>query len=167
MKASDQPRFLFARALLAFAVMPGMVAFVVPLLLAPGGAVTSAARCIGVAPLIGGTLLLLWCVRDFYVAGKGTLAPWTPPRRLVVVGLYRFSRNPMYVSVGLILLGWANWFMSTTLFWYALGIMLAFHLRVVFFEEPWLQHTHGEAWQQYRARVPRWFWRAGSLSSAK
>jgi protein-S-isoprenylcysteine O-methyltransferase Ste14 len=58
--------------------------------------------------LIVGTLGLLWCVRDFYVRGKGTLAPWSPPQNLVVVGLYRYSRNPMYVCVVLVLLGWAS-----------------------------------------------------------
>lgn len=167
MTSTDPPRFLLSRALLAFVAMPGMVAFVLPLLLAPREAVTPGVRWIGVVPLIAGTFLLLWCVRDFYVAGRGTLAPWTPPRHLVVAGLYRFSRNPMYLSVGLILLGWAIWFMSTTLLWYALGIMVLFHLRVVFFEEPWLEHTHGEAWQQYRARTPRWFGRVRSFSSAK
>lgn len=155
------------RAVLAFLALPGIVAFLVPLLLAPGEGVTAVARWIGVVPLVVGSLFLLWCVRNFYVAGKGTLAPWTPPRDLVVTGLYRWSRNPMYVSVSLILLGWAIWFMSATLLWYALGVMLAFHLRVVFFEEPWLERMHGEIWHAYRARVPRWIGRAASLSSGR
>ena len=166
MTSADEPRFLFFRALTAFLALPGVVAFALPLWLAPRDPATSGARWIGMVLLVAGTLLLLRCVRDFYVAGKGTLAPWTPPRRLVVVGLYRWSRNPMYVSVSFILLGWAVWFMSTTLLVYALGIMLAFHLRVVFFEEPWLEQTHGEAWREYRSRVPRWFGRVKGLSSA-
>ena len=70
-----------------------------------------------------GTFLLIWCVRDFYVSGKGTLAPWSPPRHLVVVGLYRWSRNPMYISVSLILLGWAAAYRSTTLLTYT-GIVI-------------------------------------------
>lgn len=166
MTRNEEPPFLFVRAMVAFLALPGMVAFVLPLWLAPRGEVASGARWVGAVPLAAGTLLLLWCVRDFYAAGKGTLAPWTPPRRLVVVGLYRWSRNPMYVSVSLILLGWALWFMSSTLLWYALGIMLAFHLRVVFFEERWLELTHGQAWLQYRARVPRWVGRAKPLNTA-
>ena len=166
MTRADGPRLLFLRALAAFLALPGTVAFALPLWLAAREGVESGVRGIGVAPLIAGTVLLLWCVRDFYVAGKGTLAPWTPPRRLVVVGLYRWSRNPMYLSVSLILLGWAIWFMSSTLLWYALGIMLAFHLRVVFFEEPWLERTHGEGWLEYRARVPRWLGRVKGLSNA-
>jgi protein-S-isoprenylcysteine O-methyltransferase Ste14 len=101
---------------------------------------------------------LLWCVRDFYVAGKGTLAPWDPPRHLVVAGLYRYTRNPMYVAVTLLLIGWAWTFAASGLLFYAAGVALAFHLRVVFGEEPWLARTHGDAWRDYAARVPRWFW---------
>ena len=100
--------------------------------------------------------MLLWCVRDFYVAGKGTLAPWAPPRHLVVVGLYRWSRNPMYISVSVILLGWAIAYQSRALLIYALALFVMFHLRVVFGEEPWLARTHGDEWLRYRARVPRW-----------
>ena len=100
--------------------------------------------------------MLLWCVRDFYVAGRGTLAPWAPPSRLVVVGLYRFSRNPMYIAVSLVLLGWAIAFWSVPLLIYAGIVIGAFHLRVVFGEEPWLARRHGDEWERYRARVPRW-----------
>ena len=102
-------------------------------------------------------VLLFWCVRDFYVAGKGTLAPWAPPKRLVTQGLYRFSRNPMYLSVLLILAGWALMFSSRTLWVYAVVIAIAFHLRVVLGEEPWLAQTHGEEWTAYRSKVSRWF----------
>lgn len=111
---------------------------------------------LGLIVIMLGTAGLLWCVRDFYVSGKGTLAPWAPPQNLVVVGLYRYSRNPMYVSVALILLGWAISFRSTGLLVYALAVILAFHLRVVLGEEPWLARTHGAAWQQYTRNVRRW-----------
>ena len=144
---------LFARALFAFLALPGMVAFVVPVLLAPPRQVSP----IGLVPLAIGVAGLLWCVRSFYLEGKGTLAPWSPPRHLVVGGLYRYSRNPMYVSVVLILWGWALAFDSRTLAVYALAVMAAFHLRVVFGEEPWLARTHGDTWARYRAEVPRWF----------
>jgi protein-S-isoprenylcysteine O-methyltransferase Ste14 len=100
--------------------------------------------------------MLLWCVRDFFVAGKGTLAPWSPPQRLVVVGLYRYSRNPMYVAVTLILLGWALVFGLWALLWYTLFVVIAFHLRVVLGEEPWLARTHGQEWSDYTGRVRRW-----------
>ena len=111
----------------------------------------------GLALIALGTFGLLWCVRDFYVSGKGTLAPWAPPQTLVVVGLYRYSRNPMYVCVLVVLLGWAVSFGSVGLLGYAVAVGVAFHLRVVLGEEPWLGRTHGAAWQQYTRRVRRWF----------
>lgn len=144
---------LFCRALIAFLALPGMVAYVVPWLLRPPRAPM---HTIGFLPLGVGTLLLLWCVRDFYIAGRGSLAPWAPPERLVIVGLYRVSRNPMYIAVLTILCGWALLFAAGGLFAYAVCIAVAFHARVVMYEEPWLARTHGAAWETYRARVPRW-----------
>jgi protein-S-isoprenylcysteine O-methyltransferase Ste14 len=104
-----------------------------------------------------GSVILLWCVRDFYTAGKGTLAPWAPPQQLVVSGLYRHSRNPMYVGVLAILVGWALMFRSFAHVIYAAAIAAAFYVRVVWFEEPWLQRRHGAEWDAYRRRVPRRF----------
>jgi protein-S-isoprenylcysteine O-methyltransferase Ste14/pimeloyl-ACP methyl ester carboxylesterase len=150
---------MLLRTLLAVIALPGVVAVVVPLLLA-GRALRGPYAFAGLAPLIAGLALLLWCVRDFYVVGKGTLAPWDPPRRLVTTGLYRFSRNPMYVAVGLILLGWALLFRSWGLLLYALGVTTAFHVRVVWGEEPVLQRAYEREWQRYRAQVPRWIFRS-------
>ena len=147
---------LLARALTAFLVLPAIVGFVIPLWLLSSGDARRSFHVIGILPLAVGTALLLWCVRDFYVVGKGTLAPWDPPRRLVVVGLYRWSRNPMYVAVSLVLLGWAMAFRARPHIVYALVMMTVFYFRVVLFEEPWLARTHGEAWHRYQARVPRW-----------
>ena len=81
-------------------------------------------------------------------------------RHLVTSELYRYSRNPMYVSVVLILWGWTVGFGSWTLAIYTLAVMAAFHLRVVAGEEPWLARTHGEAWDRYHAAVPRWVGRS-------
>jgi protein-S-isoprenylcysteine O-methyltransferase Ste14 len=147
---------LLARAMLAFLILPGTVAFLVPLwLLAPGGG-RSFVNPLGLIPLVAGIVLLLWCVREFYVTGRGTLAPWAPPQELVVTGLYRFSRNPMYIAVLLVLWAWALGFRSRPLGIYAVIVMLGFHLRVVLNEEPWLARTHGDKWMHYKARVPRW-----------
>ncbi|MBA3657717.1 MAG: isoprenylcysteine carboxylmethyltransferase family protein [Gemmatimonadaceae bacterium] len=107
-------------------------------------------------PLTIGALILLWCVRDFYVKGKGTLGPWDPPAHLVSTGLYKYSRNPMYIAVTLLLIGWAMGFRSQTLWVYAGVMAMMFHVRVVFFEERYLAKTHGEAFTRYKAKVPRW-----------
>lgn len=147
---------MFARALIAFIAMPGMVAFALPLGWLWQGDQFHVVHPSGLAVLTAGSVGLLWCVRDLYVHGKGTLAPWAPPQRLVVVGLYRWSRNPMYLCVLLVLLGWAATLACAGLLGYAVFIAVAFHLRVVLGEEPWLAERHGAAWQSYAGRVPRW-----------
>ena len=149
---------LFGQAVLAFLALPGIVAYLVPLVLLerdPADPVNAG----GLVVAAMGTALLLWCVREFYVAGKGTLAPWTPPRHLVVSGPYRFSRNPMYVAVAMVLCGWMIAFQTRAFIIYALAVICAFHLRILLAEEPWLTRTHGDAWTRYRSRVPRWFGR--------
>lgn len=111
---------------------------------------------LGVVILLLGCFVLGGCVRDFFVSGRGTLAPWDPPRLLVRSGLYRLSRNPMYGGVLLITSGWAVCFRSWTLAGYTGALLVAFHLRVILHEEPWLARTFGPAWDEYRAHVPRW-----------
>ncbi len=151
----------FARSLVAFLALPGVVAFGVPAAWLAATKGFRDPRPLGFPLLALGIAGLLWCVRDFHVLGRGSLAPWAPPRELVVRGLYRWSRNPMYLSVLVLLLGWAVTFASRGLAIYAAGVAVAFHLRVVLGEEPWLERTHGERWQRYAARVPRWLGRVG------
>ena len=150
---------MFLRALIAFLALPGVFAFAVPLLLLRPPAPRAPFTTLGAAVVVLGLAILVWCVRDFYVLGRGTLAPWSPPQRLVVRGLYRFSRNPMYVGVLAIVGGWAIGFGSWPLAAYAAALAVAFHLRVVLGEEPWLARTHGAAWTAYVVAVPRWLWR--------
>ena len=149
---------MFWRALFAFIAMPGMVAFAVPVVWLWQSQGLHVRQPWGLVVVAAGTVGLLWCVRDFYVQGKGTLAPWSPPQQLVVIGLYRYSRNPMYVCVLLILLGWSAAFSSSGLLVYTVLIALAFHLRVIYGEEPWLAQRHGTGWLAYVSQVPRWLW---------
>jgi protein-S-isoprenylcysteine O-methyltransferase Ste14 len=148
------PAPLLARALGAFLVLPGMVAFAVPVAIAARRPLRY--PLLALVALALGTLLLVTCVREFYVAGRGTLAPWSPPERLVTSGPYRLSRNPMYMGVLTILAGWCLLWDSSALICYALLFALGFHMRVRFFEEPWAAARFGEEWSRYRARVPRW-----------
>jgi protein-S-isoprenylcysteine O-methyltransferase Ste14 len=147
---------MFARALLAFIALPGMVAIVAPPAIASLDPWRGERWTAGAVVLLAGAVVLLWCVRDFYVSGKGTLAPWDPPRRLVVVGLYRFTRNPMYVGVLVMLCGWALYLRSPLLVAYTVALAAAFHARVVTYEEPWCASQFGAHWQAYAAAVPRW-----------
>jgi len=158
---------MLVRALLAFLALPGMVAFVVPLWIAWPDRARGAFCWQGAIVVLAGGAVLSWCVRDFYVAGKGTLAPWDPPRRLVVVGLYRHVRNPMYVGVLTLVGGWAVLFWSWRLAAYAVLLALAFHLRVLLHEEPWLAAQFPDEWQRYRAQVRRWWPRLAPWSDAR
>ena len=151
---------LLVRSAVAFLALPGTVAFAVPLMIIAPGEGDSFVDKRALVPLGLGPMLLLWAVRDFYVIGRGTLAPWAPPDGLVRTGVYGISRNPMYVAVALILWGWAWGFRSLALVVYAAIVTIAFHIRVVAFEEPRLARAHGRAWAQYHAAVPRWIgWR--------
>jgi protein-S-isoprenylcysteine O-methyltransferase Ste14 len=159
MTSQSTERGLFIRAVAAFLALPGVVAFLIPLLMVdftePGGG----AIWLGVILLGVGVTILFWCAQVFYREGQGTLAPWSPPRHLVTSGLYQYSRNPMYVGVVLILAGWALLYASVSLLVYAVFVLAAFHLRIVLGEEHWLEHTHKEAWKVYVSQVRRWFGR--------
>lgn len=147
---------MFARALFAFLALPGLAAVLAPPLLALLDPWRSRSWRPGLAVMCAGAFVLLWCVRDFYVSGKGTLAPWDPPKQLVVVGLYRWVRNPMYLGVLLLVLGWALTLVSPFLAGYAVLLAVGFHARVVMHEEPWLDTQFGQQWRIYKAAVPRW-----------
>ena len=154
-------RLLLLRAVAAFLALPGVVAILVPLLIvSPMIRDGVPFRLIALVPLVLGLGLLIWCGRLFFAQGKGTLAPWDPPRQIVVSGPYAFSRNPMYVAVVLILLGWALGFHSWPLLIYAFVTLVVFHLRVRLGEEPWLADTFHDKWTRYASHVPRWLFRS-------
>ena len=144
------------RALLAFLILPGTFAGLIPAWIVLSDRWRGQSLSIGLVPLGIGAAILLWCVRDFYVIGKGTLAPWDPPKNLVVVGLYRFVRNPMYIGILLLLVGWTLVAGSPVLGGYTVLLAIAFHLRVILYEEPGLRSLFGEQWRAYAASVPRW-----------
>jgi protein-S-isoprenylcysteine O-methyltransferase Ste14 len=147
---------MYLRALIAFLALPGVVAGLVPALLAYLDAGRTGGWSFGFVLLGLGLVLLLWCVRDFFVSGKGTLAPWDPPKHLVVVGLYRFVRNPMYIAVLTLIDGWSLAAGSRWIAWYGVLLAIAFHLRVILHEEPWLRRQFGAEWAAYSASVARW-----------
>jgi protein-S-isoprenylcysteine O-methyltransferase Ste14 len=147
---------LALRATFAFLALPGIVAFAVPLFLFRPETSARAFAPLGGVLLVVGCFVLAWCAWAFYSRGRGTLAPWDPPRGLVRTGLYRFSRNPMYVGVLLVVAGRAVGFRSWPLAIYGAILGIAFHLRILLYEEPWLARTFGSEWDTYRSRVPRW-----------
>lgn len=148
---------LLLKNLLFTVVVPGTVAVYVPLSLAAGRPLGSGVWLLAALVLFGaGGGIYAWCVWDFASFGLGTPAPIDAPRRLVVRGLYRYSRNPMYVGVLAVILGQAAlWRASGILLW-GLGVGVCFQLFVVLYEEPHLARTFGTSYEQYRARVGRW-----------
>ena len=147
---------MLVRAITAFVALPGVVAFLLPVWIGTRAGRPLRHAVIAAIVLGLGTLLLLWCVREFYVAGRGTLAPWAPPRHLVSSGPKRWSRNPMYHGVITLLVGWCVLFDSRTLLIYTLAVTCAVHIRVLVAEEPWAARTFGAEWERYRRRCPRW-----------
>jgi protein-S-isoprenylcysteine O-methyltransferase Ste14 len=104
-----------------------------------------------------GAALALWCVFSFALIGKGTPAPFDPPRRLVVNGPYHFVRNPMYIGAGLALIGATLFYKSLPLLIYAFAFFLITHLFVVIYEEPMLRRSFLEDYDAYCRRVGRWW----------
>ena len=99
---------------------------------------------------------VLWCFRDFTFKGGGTPLPTDPPKELVVSGLYRYVRNPIYVSVIMILLAHFMWFGYWSLLLYAGLAFVGTHLFVTLYEEPALRKRFGAAYEDYLSEVPRW-----------
>jgi protein-S-isoprenylcysteine O-methyltransferase Ste14 len=107
--------------------------------------------CIGV-----GAALLATCIFEFARSGRGTLSPVDPPRHLVVRGLYRYVRNPMYLSVTTIVLGEVLVARSQALAIYLAIYFLCVNLFVIGYEEPTLRERFGASYDEYRRRVGRW-----------
>ena len=114
------------------------------------------ARSVGVLFILAGLPGLVDSFARFALQGLGTPAPVAPPKNLVVTGLYRHVRNPIYVAVVAIILGQAMLFGDWRLVWYAALLWLFFHVWVLALEEPTLKQTFGAQYEDFRANVPRW-----------
>ena len=144
-----------------FFLAPGVVAFLLPWLIGQWP-VEPIWRDMPVLVWAGGVLgliglaALIECFARFALQGLGTPAPVAPTKHLVVTGLYRHVRNPMYVAVLAIILAQALLFASWLVVIYAALVWLAFTAFVVAYEEPTLQLTFGKEYDAYRANVGRW-----------
>ena len=148
---------LLLKNLLFTVVMPGTVGVYIPLWIARELEVTAGPMFLaGCLLLLLGASIYAWCVWDFATFGRGTPAPIDAPKRLVIRGLYRYSRNPMYLGVLTVILGWAVIFRSATVALYALAVGAVFQTFVMLYEEPHLREAFGSEYEAYRARVGRW-----------
>jgi protein-S-isoprenylcysteine O-methyltransferase Ste14 len=151
--------WLALRSILWAILLPGFFAFYVPWRFF---GLRNVREIDGIVPFLGlvciftGTLLLIACIVEFARSGRGTLSPMDPPRHLVVKGLYRHVRNPMYLSVTTIVLGEVVLTRSMPLALYWVIWFLCVNAFVIGYEEPWLRDTFGESYDEYARRVGRW-----------
>ncbi len=149
---------LFVKNLLFTIFIPGTVAVFIPLLISSSRGLTSQPLflIIGIVLLLIGSVIYGWTVWDFAVTGKGTPLPIDAPRKLVVRGLYRYVRNPMYLGVLIVILGWV-WIYADVLIWlYGLAVAIIVHIFVVRYEEPHLEKIFEDEYVDYKASVGRW-----------
>jgi protein-S-isoprenylcysteine O-methyltransferase Ste14 len=162
-----QPKDTTCRSLLllaesfAFTVLvPGTVTVWLPWILLDGAVTVPgrwAALQYAALPLIGaGVVVYGRCLRDFVVRGRGIPAPIDHPRRLVVRGLYRYVRNPMYLGVLCVLVGEAVFLASPVLAFYATAWLGIVHGVVMLYEEPALRRRFGAEYDRYTCSVRRW-----------
>jgi protein-S-isoprenylcysteine O-methyltransferase Ste14 len=160
--------FVFFRTLLYATLFVGLLLLYLPSrLLGWSGIVKPASmewpQIAGVAIGSVGALIVLACVSAFIRLGKGTPAPFDPPRRLVVRGPYQFVRNPMYIGAAFVLGGTALFYRSIWLTLYGVGLLVCANLFVLFYEEPALRRLFGAEYEAYCQRVRRW-WPRGAHS---
>lgn len=113
-------------------------------------------RAIGVLLVFAGSFMLMDCFARFALKGLGTPAPVFPPRHLVVNGLYRYVRNPMYVAVVSVIIGQGFFFANLRVLEYGIVVWFCFHLFVLGYEEPTLRATFGAEYEDFCAHIPRW-----------
>ena len=147
---------LLLKNLLFTLLVPGTVSVWIPLLWSRRFTATPASRLAAVPLFIAGATLYAWTVWNFARLGRGTPLPLDAPRRLVVRGPHRHVRNPMYLGVLCVILGWAITYRSPQLGLYAAAMAIAFHLVVLIVEEPSLRRQFGEDYAAYCRAVSRW-----------
>jgi protein-S-isoprenylcysteine O-methyltransferase Ste14 len=143
-----------------FALAPGVVAGLLPWSITRWRAADLLpwpARAVGVALLATGGLVLISAFARFVTEGLGTPAPVAPTERLVIGGLYRYVRNPMYLAVLAAIVGQALILGRVALIAYGTVVAVAFVVFVRLYEEPTLRETFGDAYETYRRAVPGWW----------
>lgn len=152
---------LLLRSIFFTFLQPGTVTVLIPywLISSSGSSVALShqpLRYLGLPLIVIGASVLLWCIWNFFSHGRGTISPIDPPKHLVVQGLYRYVRNPMYVAVVTILFGEAIFFMSVPILIEAGVFIVLANLFVLGYEEPALRRQFGESYERYSQTVGRW-----------
>lgn len=153
---------VFARAITYATLFIGLVLVFLPAQILSGAGVErpagfGAPQIAGMIVGAAGGAVAIWCIVTFAVIGRGTPAPFDPPRRLVVRGPYAYVRNPMYLGAALALVGAALFYQTGALWVYAAAFLVATHALVVLYEEPTLRRTFGADYETYCLKVRRWW----------
>ena len=161
-----------AGSVLFLLLAPAVVAGIVPLWIArwrPSDPLLGwvGIRWAGAALILAGALVLFDAFARFALQGRGTPAPPLPTEQLVVSGLYRHVRNPMYLAVLTVVVGQALLLGATSLLAYAALLFAAFHLFIVGYEEPTLRRRFGSEYERYCGRVRRWWPQAAPRSDLR
>lgn len=153
---------LLLRNLLFTILQPGVVGGLFPYLILRGRGRTflpdswTATHVIATILMLVGAAIVFRCILRFATEGEGTLSPLDPTKKLVVRGLYRYSRNPMYVGMMILLSGEAVFWWSSALAIYAVVVFVGFNLFILLHEEPRLKREFGAEYDAYRSNVRRW-----------
>lgn len=143
-----------------FVLAPGIVAGLAPWWISRSGRDTTSLswplQALGLMLIATGTVVLLDSFARFALRGLGTPAPVFPTRCLVVTGLYRHVRNPMYLGVVAVILGQSLLLGNVRVLAYGGFVCLAFHLFVLMYEEPTLRAKYGPEYEEFCRNVPRW-----------
>ena len=150
--------FTLLRAAFFSALFVSLWVWFVPRWMARGGALVPQWNAVSIVLMVIGGAIMLRCVWDFAWTGRGTPAPFDPPRRLVIAGLYRYVRNPMYVGMAVFLVGEAlllpaitrSMLLLIAIMW---GVITAF---ILVYEEPTLRRLFGDDYVAYTRHVRRW-----------
>jgi protein-S-isoprenylcysteine O-methyltransferase Ste14 len=165
---------MLLRHLLSIAILPGTVTVLVPIWIArsngirftwPGDALESLLFAAGGAALAIGLTLFVASLRRFATEGKGTLAPWDPPRHLVLRGPYRYVRNPMISGVVFILFAEALLLRSRPHAAWAVTFLVMNMIWIPLYEEPHLEELFGDDYREYRRHVRRFLPRSSPYAS--
>ena len=153
--------WLIVRNVFAIVLFPGTVTGYIPYVLLepvgiPGPGAWSSSQYVAFLVLVVGVAILLKSIWSFAHVGRGTLAPFDETNKLIVVGLYRYVRNPMYVGVMLILLAEAWFFWSKALLIYAGIFFVLVNLLIIGYEENRLRYKYGDEFRHYCQHVGRW-----------
>jgi protein-S-isoprenylcysteine O-methyltransferase Ste14 len=138
-------------------VMPFTVLVLVPLYIERDISIKDAAAFVtGLFIMLIGLFVMAITIAGFLRIGKGTLAHWSPTKRLVVQGMYRHVRNPMIMGVMTVLMGEAVSILSVSIFIWVLVFFAINHIYFLVYEEPDLEEKFGDAYREYKKNVSRW-----------